>query len=57
MSKPGRTRRKRRQAKMTIRSKGKFKVNHKSKSGRTGQVAKKQRAAALHEAEKKAATP
>ena len=30
------TRRKRRQAKMKITSRGKFKVNHKSRSGRTG---------------------
>ena len=32
------TRRKRRQAKMKIRSKGKFKVNHNNPAGRTGSV-------------------
>jgi hypothetical protein len=36
MSSKHRTRRKRRQARMHIRSRGKFKVNHKSRKGRTG---------------------
>lgn len=43
------TRRKRRQAKMKIRSGGKFKVNHKSRSGRTGSVQSKLTPGALDE--------
>lgn len=35
-------RRKRRQANMRVRSGGKFSVNHKSRSGRTGHVFAKQ---------------
>lgn len=42
---------------MTIRSKGKFRVGHKSRSGRTGKVAEKQRAGAVHEAKKRATAP
>lgn len=37
-----RTRRLRRQAKMKIYSHGKFRVNHRSKSGRTGSIFAKQ---------------
>jgi hypothetical protein len=52
-SKRRRTRRKRRQERTAQRSRGKFKVGHKSKSGRTGAVAEKQRSGAAHEAQRR----
>ena len=48
-----RTRRKRRQARMKIRSRGKFKVDHKARAGRTGSVHKKKLQGAITEAERR----
>ena len=53
MSERRRTRRKRRQQRMNIRSRGKFRVRHKTKSGRTGKVHHTNLKGQIHEAEKR----